>query len=134
MKVRTTVLCLPVTNLHKSLDFYREVFELRDAQVDGDMIALELPDLSLFLMSKESYESYTKNANRGALMPGSSAPAVISCALETREDVDQVLGKVEAWGGTSPRPAAVDAASGGYIGYAADPDGHLWELVCPHQT
>ncbi len=80
MKIKTTVLCLPVTDLHKALDFYRGVFGLRDAQIDRDMIVLELPDLSLFLMTKESYESYTKKANRDALMPGSSAPAVISCA------------------------------------------------------
>jgi len=97
------------------------------------MIALELPNLSLFLMEKESYESYSKKANRVALMPGASAPAVMSCAVETKEDVNQALAKSGECGGSSPGPAAIDAESGGYIGYVADPDGHLWELVCPHQ-
>lgn len=133
MKVKTTVLCLPVADLQKTLDFYRGVFGLADAQIDGDMIVLELPNLSLFLMTKESYESYTKKANRDALMPGSSAPAVISCAVEAKEDVDQALSKAEAQGGANAGPAAIDTASGGYIGYVTDPDGHLWELVCPHQ-
>lgn len=133
MKIKTIVLCLPVADLHKTLAFYSGVFELRDAQIDGDMIALELPNLSLFLMTKESFESYTKRANRDALMPGSSAPAVISCAIETREDVDQALGRAEMCGGANAGPAAIDPAFGGYIGYVTDPDGHLWELVCPHQ-
>lgn len=97
------------------------------------MIVLELPNLSLFLMTRESYESYTKKANRDALMPGSSAPAVISCVVETKEDVDQALGQAEVCGGANTGPAAIDAASGGYIGYVSDPDGHLWELVYPHQ-
>ena len=109
-------------------------FDIALYEPDGDMIAIELPNLSIFLMTKESYESYTKKANREALMPGASAPAVISCVVETKEDVDQALGEVEVYGGSSAGPAAIDAASGGYIGYVADPDGHLWELVCPHQN
>ena len=133
MKIKTTVLCLPVADIQKTLEFYREVFGFIDAQIDDYMIALELPNLSLFLLTKESYESYTKKANRHALMPELSAPAIISCAVETREDVDQALGKSEAHGGASAGPAAIDSTSGGYIGYITDPDGHLWELVCPHQ-
>jgi len=97
------------------------------------MIVLELPSLSIFLMSRKSYESYTKNANRDALMPGASAPAVLSCAVETKEDVDQALGKAEAYGGANAGSASIDSASGGYVGYATDPDGHLWEFVCPRQ-
>ena len=133
MKIRTTILCLPITDLQRTLDFYREVFGFGDARIDGGMIALELPNLSLFLMERESYESYSRKANRDALMPGASAPAVMSCAVETKEDVDQALAKSATCGGTSPGAAAFDAESGGYIGCVADPDGHLWELVCPHQ-
>ncbi|MGS2764104.1 VOC family protein [Sinomicrobium sp. M5D2P9] len=133
MKIITTILCLPVTDLQKTLDFYKEVFGFNDAQIDDDMLALELPNLSLFLMTQESYESYTRKANRDALMPGISAPAVISCAVKTKEDVDQALSKTETYGGSSAGPAEIDSVSGGYIGYFTDPDGHLWELVCPHQ-
>lgn len=133
MKIRTTVLCLPVTDLPGTLDFYKEVFGLRDARIDGDMIALELPNLSLFLMARGGYESYTGKANRGALMPEMGAPAVISCAVGTEADVDQALAKAAAHGGALAGQAAMDAASGGYIGYVTDPDGHLWELVCPRR-
>lgn len=133
MKLKTTVLCLPVTDLQKTLGFYQGVFGFSDAQIEEGILALELPNMSLFLMKKERYESYTKKANRAALMPGASAPAVISCAVETNQDVDRALEKAKEHGGAAPGVAAVDAASGGYTGYVTDPDGHLWELVCPNQ-
>jgi catechol 2,3-dioxygenase-like lactoylglutathione lyase family enzyme len=46
MKIRTTILCLPVTDLQKTLDFYQGVFGFGNAQIDGGMITLELPNLS----------------------------------------------------------------------------------------
>jgi len=131
VKIRTTVLCLPVANLDRTLLFYQEVFGLPDAQIEEEMIALELPNLSLFLMSRKSYESYTFKAKRNALLPGTSAPAIISCAVETKQDVDQALAKAEGFESATSTTAEIDALSGGYIGYVSDPDGHLWELVCP---
>jgi uncharacterized protein len=131
MKIRTTVLCLPVSNLEKTLDFYKAVFGMNDARIEEGMITLEFPNLSLFLMGRKEYEAYSKKAHRDALMPGTSAPAIISCALEAKEEVDEALVKAEAHGGKSAGPAAIDSAGGGYIGYVADPDGHLWELVHP---
>lgn len=133
MKIKTTVLCLPVTDLQKTLGFYQEVFGFSDAQTEDGILALELPNLSLFLMEKESYESYTKKANRAALLPGASAPAVISCAVETNRDVDRAIEKAKQHGGDASGVAAVDTLSGGYTGYVTDPEGHLWELVCPNQ-
>jgi predicted lactoylglutathione lyase len=131
MKIRTTILCFPVTNLEKTLDFYKAVFGMNDATIDEGMIALELPNLSLFLIEKEAYEVYSKKANRNAMMPNSSAPAILSCALESKEEVDEALIKAENHGGKSAGAAAIDSATGGYTGYITDPDGHLWELVHP---
>jgi len=34
-------------------------------------------------------------------------------------------------GGSVTSKATIDNTYGGYIGYVADPDGHLWELVYP---
>lgn len=133
MKIKTTVLCLPVADLQKTLNFYQEIFGFSDARIEEGILSLELPNLSLFLMEKIGYESYTKKANRAALMPGASAPAVISCAVETKQDVDRALERAKQYGGTAPGAAEVDASSGGYTGYITDPEGHLWEIVCPNQ-
>lgn len=97
------------------------------------MIALELPNLSLFLMEKEAFEAYSKKAGRAAGFPSDGAGMVISCAMETKEEVDHILENVTGYGGALSGSAAPDETSGGYIGYFSDPDGHLWELVYPQQ-
>lgn len=133
MKIKTTVLCLPVTDLQKALVFYQGVFGFSDAKVEDGILALEFPNLSLFIMERESYEAYTNKAKRAALFPGDSAPAIISCAVESKRDVDQALECAREYGGTAPVEPAIDPSFGGYIGYVSDPEGHLWELVCPNQ-
>ena len=100
-------------------------------KIEEGIIALEFPNLSIFLMEEESYESYSAKAGRAALLPGNSAPAIISCAVETKQDVDSALKRALEFGGKAPGAAAIDASFGGYIGYVSDPEGHLWEIVCP---
>ena len=46
----------------------------------------------------------------------------------SREEVDAVLAEAVAAGGQLIRPAK-EAFWGGYLGYFADPDGHLWEVA-----
>ena len=46
----------------------------------------------------------------------------------TKEEVDAVLAEAVAAGATLPKPAQ-DMFWGGYAGYFADPDGHLWEVA-----
>lgn len=104
---------------------------MRDAQIEEGMIVLELPNLSLFLMEREAYLGYARKANREASAPGASAPAIISCAVDTKADVDTALNAAETYGGKRAGQAEIDPLSGGYTGYIADPDGHLWELVHP---
>ncbi|OJU74760.1 MAG: hypothetical protein BGO09_08395 [Bacteroidetes bacterium 47-18] len=131
MKIRTTVVCLPIRNIEKTLLFYKDALGFSDANIDEGMIVLELPNLSLFLMEKDAFEAYTQKAGREAQFPGNNAGIVISCAMEAQEEVAAVLENVPKYGGTVPGKATVDVASGGYIGYFSDPDGHLWELVYP---
>src|SRR3990167_9499564 len=131
MKIKTTVLCLPVTELEKTLGFYKGVFGFSDAKIEEGIIALEFPNLSIFIMEKGSYQSYSAKAGRAALLPGDSAPAIISCAVETKQDVDRALERALEFGGKAPGAAAIDASFRRYIGYVTDPEGHLWEIVCP---
>jgi len=133
MKIRTTVVCLPIRNVDKTLAFYKNALGFSDAQVDAGIITLELPNLSLFLMEKGAFESYTKKVGREAQFPNDNGGVVISCAMETEEEVDTVLDNVPKYGGTVPNKAVMDETSGGYTGYFSDPDGHLWELVFPKQ-
>ncbi|WP_085441159.1 VOC family protein [Magnetofaba australis] len=46
----------------------------------------------------------------------------------SKEAVDRVMAQAKAAGATIVRPAQ-DVFWGGYSGYFADPDGHLWEVA-----
>lgn len=46
----------------------------------------------------------------------------------SRGEVDEILSVAVKSGGTLEKPAE-DAFWGGYSGYFADPDGHLWEVA-----
>ncbi|MBI3257421.1 MAG: VOC family protein [Actinobacteria bacterium] len=48
--------------------------------------------------------------------------------VRTEEEVDRILAAAAASGATVTRPAA-RTFYGGYAGYFADPDGHLWEIA-----
>lgn len=133
MNIRTAIVCLPTQNLDNSLTFYKNVFNLPDIQIEEGMITVELPNLSLFLMEMNAFETYSRRAGRGVLLPKDNVGAIISCALQNKEDVDSALENARTYGGTVTNKASVDDAFGGYIGYISDPDGHLWELVYPPQ-
>ncbi|GAA2781731.1 VOC family protein [Crossiella cryophila] len=47
---------------------------------------------------------------------------------DSREVVDEIMSAAAASGGTVVSPA-VAAGWGGYSGYFADPDGHLWKIA-----
>jgi catechol 2,3-dioxygenase-like lactoylglutathione lyase family enzyme len=48
--------------------------------------------------------------------------------VRTHDEVDQVLALAGRSGGSIVKPA-VEKDWGGYAGYFADPDGHLWEVA-----
>jgi len=133
MNIRTTVVCLPINNPDKTLTFYKNVFGLNDIQVEEGMITVELPNLSLFLMETNAFEIYSRKAGRGVQFPKDNVGTIISCALASKEDVDNALENALNYGGVVTGKAAIDESYGGYIGYISDPDGHLWELVYPPQ-
>jgi hypothetical protein len=48
--------------------------------------------------------------------------------VRSREEVDEVIATAEAAGAAITKPAA-ETFYGGYAGYFADLDGHLWEIA-----
>jgi uncharacterized glyoxalase superfamily protein PhnB len=53
---------------------------------------------------------------------------MFSHIADSTEQVDALLAEAEAAGGTIVK-AAEQAEWGGYFGYFADPDGHLWKVA-----
>jgi predicted lactoylglutathione lyase len=132
MQPATIVVALPVTDLDRSLRFYRDGLGLSPAEIDESMIAFELPNLSLFLIPTSEYATYVDRSGIAAPTAPSGGACIISCAIGTKAEVDDALALAASAGGSAPQPAADH--EGGYMGYFSDPDGHLWELVSNEQT
>lgn len=127
MNPKTVVTSLAVKDLKKSLAFYRNGLDIDTPGIDQSIIALEISNLSLFLIEKPEFEKYSKAGGADAHISKTSVECILSCAFETKEEIDEILKKVEKYGGSIPHPPKEE--EWGYTGYFKDPDGHLWEIV-----
>ena len=129
------VLTLAVTDLDRSLAFYRDGMGLPTKGItgqefeDGAVVFFHMNDdliLALYLavsLAKDAKISATE-VRLGAVSIGH--------VVNSKEEVDAVVAQAENAGATiTDRPH--DRFWGGYSGYFTDPDGHLWEVAWnPH--
>ena len=125
MEPHITIITLGVSDLQRSLDFYRDGLGLKVHEQFPDAVFFQLRGIRLALYPRELL---AKDAN---VSPEGSGFTGITLAhnVRTRDDVHRVLDEAAAAGGKIVRPPRV-AAWGGYSGYFADPDGYLWEVAC----
>ncbi len=76
-------------------------------------------------------EAQREDANAGALWNGNGG-IVVAQNVASEAEVDAVMASAAAAGAGIAKPAS-KTFWGGYSGYFADPDGHLWEVAFnPH--
>ena len=135
MKPRISVLTLGVSDLEKSVEFYRDGLGFATDGIIGKEFtngAVAFFDLQsgikLALWSRESMSNDT-----GIPLQRSSAlEFTLGHNVVTKEEVNTVMELAEKIGAKIIKPAQ-DTFWGGYAGYFQDPDGHLWEIVYnPH--
>ncbi len=125
MRQKLNIVTLGVEDLQRSLQFYRDGLGWTVSSHSQDDIAFfHLGGLVLALYSRE------KLAEDATVDPAGTGFTGITLAHNTRsrEEVDAVLHLVEPLGARIVKPAQ-DVFWGGYSGYFADPDGHLWEVA-----
>jgi uncharacterized protein len=126
MEPRISMITLGVSNLERTLRFYRDGlgFPLSSASVAGGVAFFRTGGAVLALWSRASL------AADAHLDPSASGFGGIALAhnVPTREAVDAVLAEAVAAGGRLLKPGT-PAEWGGYTGYFADPDGYPWEVA-----
>lgn len=132
MQPATVIVSLPVSDLDRSLRFYQDGLGLPTPDVDAVGIVFEMPNLSLFLIEYGEYEKYTSRAGITLRNVPTKGACIISCAIGSKDELDDTLARAVAAGGSAPLPAGEH--DGSYTGYFSDPDGHLWELVFNART
>ena len=131
MKPRITVITIGVDDLDRALTFYRDGLGLPTDGIFGS----EYPHgaVAFFRLETNLILAVWPRADLAwdAGIPQSPpSPTEFSLGhnLNSREEVDQTMVQAERAGATIIKPAA-DTFWGGYAGYFADPDGHLWEVL-----
>ena len=131
MKPRLSVLTLAVSDLERSVAFYRDGLGLPTEGIIGREFehgAVAFFDLAGGLKLAVWAQADLAHDSGLPAVPGGSTSFSIGHNVSNRGEVDAVIAQARAAGATIVKPAA-DTFYGGYAGYFTDPDGHLWEVV-----
>ncbi|WP_299315650.1 VOC family protein [uncultured Halomonas sp.] len=125
MQQRMSLITLGVADLPRARRFYEEGLGWRvGLAVDGEVVFFQLNGLILSLYSRAAL---AEDAGMGEAGSGFSGIA-LAHNVRSEPEVDLVLSEAKRAGGRIVKPAS-RAEWGGYSGYFADPDGHLWEVA-----
>lgn len=131
MRPWITVITLGVDDLESAVRFYRDGLGWHSDGIVGkefDHGAVAFFDLEHGLrMALWPRESLAHDAGL-TTMPTSSGGFSLGHNVGSKEQVDSVMAEAETAGAKRIRKAQ-ETFWGGYAGYFADPDGHLWEVV-----
>ena len=128
MKPVISMVTLGVQNIEKSIRFYANGLGFPRMPFEGGAAFFNLNGswLSLYPWSALAEDATVDAAGSG--FRGVTLAHVVSSKAEVRN----ILEKAVNAGGKLIKPAQ-DVFWGGYSGYFADPDGHLWEVAWnPH--
>ena len=131
MKPCITLLTLGVDDLEKSVRFYRDGLGWKTEGIVGKEFehgAVAFFDLQAGLrLALWPRKSLAHDAGIPAT-PRSATEFSVGHNVGSKEEVDAAMARAKKAGAAIIKPAH-DTFWGGYAGYFADPDGHLWEVA-----
>lgn len=121
---RLSLVTLGVADLARARAFYETGLGwAASAASQGDVVFFALGGVALALFPRAALA-----ADAGVAADGQGfAGTTLAHNARRREEVEAVLAQAVAAGGRLVKPAQ-EAEWGGFSGYFADPDGHLWEV------
>lgn len=117
---------LPVKSLTQSVTFFAALGYKLNAQFTNDKGACMIvgENISVMLLAEDFFKTFTPRHIADA---HTSTEVLLCLSCDSRQQVDELVGKATAAGATLPMPPK-DYGFMYQHGYA-DLDGHLWELV-----
>lgn len=124
MEPRISLVTLGVADLARAIRFYEEGLGLPRLATPPEVAFFELGRTWLALWSRASLA-----ADAGVPDDGSGFRGIaLAHNVRSAEEVDALLAHVERFGAKVVKRGRA-TEWGGYSGYFADPDGHLWEVA-----
>ena len=138
MKSRISMITLGVTDMAKSVTFYKHGLGFPQMTSPPDVAFFTLNGSWLGLYDYQALADDAKIASR-ASNPGKTEPEgngfkgfTLAHNVASESEVDTIIAQALSAGGVLSK-AAQKTTWGGYSGYFKDPDGYLWEIAYnPH--
>jgi catechol 2,3-dioxygenase-like lactoylglutathione lyase family enzyme len=122
MEQRLSLVTLGVADLDRSRRFYETLGWKRGNRDDG-VVFFQLPGMIFALWSRPALAEDAQVKDTGGF-----GGIALAYNARSKADADAVLAEAKAAGARILKPAH-DVFWGGYSGYFADPDGHVWEVA-----
>src|SRR3954469_21573216 len=123
---RVNLITLGVTDLDRATSFYSSLgWRLSSSSVAGEVSFFDLANCVLAVWG---HASLAEDAHAEAGDPPLFRGVATAINVGSEAEVDAAIGAAVDAGGRLAK-GAVKADWGGYSGYFADPDGHLWEVA-----
>jgi len=124
MEQRLSFVTLGVKDLARAQKFYEGLGWTPAKIVEGEVVFFSMNGLVFALwgeraLAEDARADYTPPAFRGVALAHNG---------RSRAEVDAILAQAASIGGRIAKPAQ-ETPWGGYAGYFADPDEHLWEIA-----
>ena len=121
---RITLITLGVADLERSKAFYGDLGWTPTREMPGQVVFYQIHGMAFGFYG---LDGLAKEQNRPTAALGTGASS-LSQNMETPDEVDAAFDRAIAAGATSlAEPTRMHW--GGYSGYYADPDGHVWEIA-----
>lgn len=124
MKPRINMITLGVADMERAIRFYEKGLGLQRMPFEGGAAFFTLNGSWLSLYPWDALAEDATVSGNGTGFRGVTLAHVVS----SKEEVAEVLNQAVRSGAKLMKPAQ-DVFWGGYSGYFADPDGHLWEVA-----
>lgn len=123
MDQRISLITLGVDDLARAREFYERGLGWVPKSAPDGVVFYQLPGIAMALFGRGDLAEDAHHP-----VDGRFSGITIAINQRTEADVDAVLAQAEASGATILKPAE-RVFWGGYSGYFADPDGHVWEVA-----
>jgi len=126
MEQRLSLITLGVADLERSRAFYADGLGWTPSTLgSGEVVFFQAAGVVFGLYGRDAL---AKDAGLDSADGAGFRGTALAYNTRTRDEVDAVLAQAERAGARITKRAE-EAFWGGYSGYFADPDGHLWEVA-----
>lgn len=123
MEQRVSLITLGVADLGRARQFYEQGLGWNPNEATEGVVFYQLPGIALALFGRDNLAEDARHP-----IDGRFSGITIAINQRSEADVDEVLTQAAAAGATILKPAE-KVFWGGYSGYFADLDGHVWEVA-----